>query len=138
MRFEFATATRIVFGEGTAATLPELARSFWRAPNGGDRRLGRTRGGFGLGAFGRDMFVSGEPTVELVREGARRVLESRTCDVVISIGGGSAIDAGKAIAAIATNGGEPLDFLEVSRNGASDDGRAASVHCRANHGRDRQ
>ncbi len=28
MRFEFATATRIIFGEGTAATLPELARSF--------------------------------------------------------------------------------------------------------------
>ena len=28
MRFEFATATRIVFGEGTAATLPELAGTF--------------------------------------------------------------------------------------------------------------
>ena len=32
MRFEFATATRIVFGEGTAATLPELARSFGTRP----------------------------------------------------------------------------------------------------------
>ena len=32
MRFEFATATRIVFGEGTAATLPELVRTFGVRP----------------------------------------------------------------------------------------------------------
>ena len=60
--------------------------------------------------------MPGEPTVELIREGARRVHDAG-CDVVISIGGGSAIDAGKAIAAIATNGGEPLDFLEVVGKG---------------------
>jgi hypothetical protein len=45
-------------------------------------------------------------------EGARRVQDS-ACDVIISLGGGSAMDAGKAIATIATNGGEPLEFLEV-------------------------
>jgi hypothetical protein len=32
MRFEFATATRIIFGEGTATTLPDLARSFGSRP----------------------------------------------------------------------------------------------------------
>jgi hypothetical protein len=32
MRFEFATAARIIFGEGTAATLPDLARSFGSRP----------------------------------------------------------------------------------------------------------
>jgi alcohol dehydrogenase YqhD (iron-dependent ADH family) len=32
MRFEFATATRIVFGEGAAATLPELVRGFGSRP----------------------------------------------------------------------------------------------------------
>jgi alcohol dehydrogenase class IV len=60
--------------------------------------------------------VPSEPTVELVREGVKRI-RSAGCDVIVSIGGGSAIDAGKAIAAIATNGGEPLEFLEVVGKG---------------------
>jgi len=110
--FEFATATRILFGEGTAASLPELARAF------GDHPLVVTgaspeRVASVVSTFSAERFaVSGEPTVELVREGVRRVRRTNR-DLVISIGGGSAIDAGKAIAAIATNGDEPLDFLEV-------------------------
>jgi len=116
MRFEFATATRIVFGEGTAATLPELARAF------GARQLLVTgasgeRAASLVSALSAETFaVPGEPTVDLVREGVRRVQET-ACDVVISVGGGSAIDAGKAIAAIATNGGEPFEFLEVVGKG---------------------
>ena len=118
MRFEFATATRIVFGEGTAATLPELVRAF------GTRPLlvtGATpaRTASLVSALSAQLFpVPGEPTINLVREGARRAQEA-ACDVVISIGGGSAIDAGKAIAAIAANGGEPLEFLEVVGRGRS-------------------
>lgn len=116
MRFEFATATRIVFGEGTAATLPELARTFGARPlvvAGASAE----RAAWLVTALSAQTFaVPGEPTVELVREGARLAL-SAACDVVISLGGGSAIDAGKAIAAIATNGGEPLDFLEVVGKG---------------------
>jgi alcohol dehydrogenase class IV len=52
----------------------------------------------------------------LIRDGARKVKDAG-CDVVISMGGGSAIDTGKAIASIATNGGEPLEFLEVVGKG---------------------
>ncbi len=116
MYFEFATATRIIFGEGKAATLPELTRSF------GSRALVITgaspeRAAAIVSALSaQTLAVPGEPTVELVREGARRVRDA-ACDVVLSIGGGSAIDAGKAIAAIATNGGEPLEFLEVVGKG---------------------
>lgn len=118
MRFEFATATRIVFGEGTAATLPELARSFGARPlvvSGASRERAEAI----VPALSNEAIaVPGEPTIDLVREGARRAREAG-CDVVISIGGGSAIDAGKAIAAIATNGGEPLEFLEVIGQGRS-------------------
>lgn len=60
--------------------------------------------------------VAGEPSVDLVRRGAGRARES-SCDLVISIGGGSAIDAGKAIAALLANGGDPLDYLEVVGRG---------------------
>jgi alcohol dehydrogenase class IV len=116
MRFEFATATRIVFGEGTAATLPELARSFGKRPlvlTGASRERAASL----VSALSGETFaVAEEPTVDLVREGARRV-QNAACDVVISVGGGSVIDAGKAIAAIATNGGEPLEFLEVVGKG---------------------
>jgi alcohol dehydrogenase class IV len=116
MRFEFATATRIVFGEGTAATLPELARPFGARPlvvTGASTE----RAAWLVSALSAEVFtVPGEPTVDLVREGARHAIDA-ACDVVISLGGGSAIDAGKAIAAIATNGGEPLEFLEIVGKG---------------------
>jgi alcohol dehydrogenase class IV len=53
-----------------------------------------------------------EPTVPLIRGGGERAREER-CDMVIAIGGGSAIDTGKALAALLTNPGDPLDYLEV-------------------------
>ncbi len=116
MRFEFATATRIIFGEGFAAALPDLVRTFGTRPmvvTGASM----DRAASLVSALSAVTFtVSGEPTVEFVREGAQLALDAG-CDVVISIGGGSAIDAGKAIASITTNGGEPLDFLEVVGKG---------------------
>jgi alcohol dehydrogenase class IV len=118
MRFEFATATRIIFGEGTAATLPDLARTFGARPfvvTGASRERAAE---LVLALSAETFAVSGEPTVDLVREGARHAHDAG-CDVVISIGGGSVIDAGKAIAIIATNGGEPLEFLEIVGKGRS-------------------
>jgi len=111
MRFEFATSGRIVFGEGTSATLPELARSFGLHPLVVTGASPERTAGLVAALSAETFAVPGEPTVELVRKGAERA-HAAGCDVVISIGGGSAIDAGKAISAIATNGGEPLDFLE--------------------------
>lgn len=116
MHFEFATATRILFGEGTAATLPDLTRTFGARPlvvtGASAERTAALVSALSCVSF----TVPGEPTVELIREGAR-LAQDAGCDLVISIGGGSAIDAGKAIAAVATNGGEPLEFLEVVGKG---------------------
>ncbi|MGH9590516.1 MAG: iron-containing alcohol dehydrogenase, partial [Terracidiphilus sp.] len=116
MRFEFATATRIVFGEGTAATLPELVRGFGARPLVVTGASAARAASLTAALPSETFAVAGEPTVDLVREGAL-LARNAGCDVIVSIGGGSAIDAGKAIAILATNGSEPLEFLEVVGKG---------------------
>jgi alcohol dehydrogenase class IV len=54
--------------------------------------------------------------LELVAEGVA-LCRRQQCDLVIGFGGGSALDAGKAIAALAANPGEILDYLEVVGRG---------------------
>jgi len=121
MRFEFATATRIVFGQGVVQELAALAKPFGNRAMviTGNRRLrhaaiinGLEGAGFTCNLFA----VSGEPTVSLVREGAD-LLRAASSNLVIAIGGGSVIDAGKAIAALAANPGDVLDYLEVIGQG---------------------
>jgi alcohol dehydrogenase class IV len=57
-----------------------------------------------------------EPTLDLVRRGVKQAKEEQ-CDGVLAIGGGSALDAGKAIASLMRNEGDVLDFLEVIGHG---------------------
>ena len=52
----------------------------------------------------------------MITDGLQRAREEK-CDVVVAIGGGSVIDAGKAIAGLLTNSGDVLDYLEVVGNG---------------------
>ena len=46
-----------------------------------------------------------------------QLARSQECDWVIGMGGGSPIDAGKAIAAMLTNPGDLFDYLEVVGHG---------------------
>jgi len=121
MRFEFATATRIIFGTGTLSEVGPLARQM------GSRALvvtGQTVARAdplldGLAAAGiqtTTYSVTGEPTIGMARIGTHRAREAG-CDLVIGFGGGSAVDTGKAIAALLTNEGDPLDYLEVIGQG---------------------
>src|SRR5947208_4711829 len=121
MQFEFATSGRIRFGLGTITELPAAARAFGRRAfvvTGRDRIRHAPRID-ALETAGNNctlFSVAGEPTVDLVREGAVLARAAKS-DVVIGIGGGSAIDAGKAIAALAANSGDVLDYLEVIGKG---------------------
>jgi alcohol dehydrogenase class IV len=54
----------------------------------------------------------GEPAVADV-DGAMAICRRHECRLVVGLGGGSAIDLAKAVAAIAANGGEALDYMEV-------------------------
>ena len=117
MRFEFATAGRIIFGPGTVAELGPLARAIGRRAfvvTGRDkiRHAGVINDLEGAGLNCTLFGVPGEPTVDLVREGAA-LFTASGCELLISIGGGSAIDAGKAIATLAANPDDALDYLEV-------------------------
>jgi alcohol dehydrogenase class IV len=53
--------------------------------------------------------VKPNPTVQIADEGYKR-LQSSGCDTVVAIGGGSSIDAAKAVGVLATNGGMALDY----------------------------
>ncbi len=52
----------------------------------------------------------------MIREGTALV-RGGDCDCVIGFGGGSALDAAKAIAILATNAGDVLDYLEIIGRG---------------------
>jgi alcohol dehydrogenase class IV len=116
--FEFATAGRIVAGPGRAAELPDVLAGL------GSRVLVCTGANparhagllAALGLPAAVFTVAGEPTVELARAGAAAARE-HGADVVAAIGGGSVIDAGKAVAMLLGNGGDPLDYLEVVGSG---------------------
>ena len=119
MTFEFATAACIRFGAGKAREVTEAAIAM------GSRALVVT--GASEASFERairlvkslihlPLAIFGEPTIDAIRAGAAKAREAN-CDVVVAIGGGSAIDAGKALAAMLANPGDPLDYLEVIGRG---------------------
>jgi alcohol dehydrogenase class IV len=118
VRFEFGTAGRVLFGAGRAAELPAvLAGLGTRALVCTGKDPARHAGLLaGLGVPAEVFPVPAEPTVELARAGVAAARE-HGADVVVAIGGGSVIDAGKAVAALLGNGGDPLDYLEVIGSG---------------------
>ncbi len=58
--------------------------------------------------------VTPNPKDVEIRAGCERYLDSG-CDVIIAVGGGSCIDAGKGIAIMASNGGDILDFEGIDQ-----------------------
>lgn len=110
MNFDFATAGRILFGAGTFARLAEIAAECGSHPLIVTGKRGAD------GPAGPRFAVAGEPTIATIREGVATFRDS-ACDLVIAIGGGSAIDAGKAIAVAAANPGDLVDYLEVIGSG---------------------
>lgn len=118
--FSVSRLPRIVFGAGSIRQLPVIAAEY------GDRALVVTgsrslRGSplwpeltrnlsAGL-AFLEDLRVEGEPSPQLVDE-AVAAFRSRRINVVIGIGGGSPLDAAKAIAGLLPHGHSVMDYLE--------------------------
>ena len=119
--FAFATATEILFGRGQGAAAPGRVAAM------GERVLlvhGRdpSRGAWlaeGLAARGcavTGFAVPQEPDMALVEAGTG-IARAARAQVVVALGGGAAIDAGKAIAALVPAARPMLDHLEVVGRG---------------------
>jgi len=117
MRFEFATATRIIFGLGTLQEVAPLAAEMGkRACVVTGHTIERAESlleqlkeqGIEYVTFN----VVGEPTSSATKAGVELARQAKS-DLVVSIGGGSVLDTGKVIAAMLTNSGELEDYLEV-------------------------
>ncbi len=121
MAFEFATADRIIFGNGAVNKIGEIASGF------GSKALIVTGGGSvsldpvtSLLAQVNVMWtvfrVGHEPDIPTIQAGVA-LAKSEECEFLIGYGGGSAIDSAKAIAAMLKNPGALMDYLEVIGKG---------------------
>ena len=120
-RFSFATSQQVIFGPGAIEELKRLL------PGLGKNALLLTNRTFSLEnpvaknllecqiPF-EQMVITTEPDPECIKAGLDLVRKN-SLDLVISIGGGSVLDAGKAIAMLAANGGDLYDYIEVIGNG---------------------
>ena len=121
MKFEFATASRIIFGQGTVKEVAPMASKMGNCAllvtGRNVERAGPLSGSLkNTGMKIVTFSVSDEPTIELTIEGVELARQNAS-DIVIGMGGGSVIDTAKAIAALLTNSGDITDYLEVIGRG---------------------
>ena len=109
MTFDFFNVPRIVFGRSAIARLSEFVPDDVRVMlvyNGRRPDIPHVV----------HFHQRGEPTVASV-DGALTIARHANCDFVIGVGGGSAIDAAKAVAGLLSNGGVASDYMEVVGKG---------------------
>jgi alcohol dehydrogenase class IV len=117
VQFDFATATEIAFGWGRVSELAKRARPLGTkallvvGSNPARHELVRRQLEL-AGIACTPMSVVGEPTTNIVETGVSLAREA-VADLVVAIGGGSVIDAAKAVAALVPCEGPLNDHLEV-------------------------
>jgi len=118
--FEFFGVARVIFGRGESRRIGAIVATL-------GRRAMILYNGEGLGERLATLIESAGVSCVLRRQKAEpqvadinaAIAEARRaeCDCVVGVGGGSAIDAAKAIAGLLTNGGEVTDYMEVVGKG---------------------
>ena len=121
MKFEFMTANRIIVESGGIDKLGELTKPFGnhvllacRSNSSSTDKAIRMLEQAGLKVT--PAFVKGEPTVDALNQ-TLTIAKKNNVDVVVSVGGGSVLDTGKMIAALMTNEGDIMDYVEVIGKG---------------------
>jgi alcohol dehydrogenase class IV len=121
MGFDFSTSNRILFGNGTLQQAGGLAFNLGRRAllvtgKGGADPASLIASLEAAGVLWDQFSFTGEPDLNTASAGIQAG-RSFNADLAIGFGGGSSLDAAKAIAALVTNPGEPLDYLEVVGRG---------------------
>jgi alcohol dehydrogenase class IV len=118
--FHFGRLPRIFFGKGKISEIQGIMRGYGREVllvTGKSSFMNSQYGAMLLSSFEENgiavnrIIISSEPTPERIDE-AVLFCRFRKPDVVIAIGGGSVMDAGKAISAMLTQTGSVFDYLE--------------------------
>ncbi len=130
--FKFTHTPDILFGQGKMNTIPGIIHAFQAKKVlfvlGGSSFVKSSRYEWLMAEMSRSevqsftVRVEKEPSVELIDENAAKY-RNEDIEMVISIGGGSAIDAGKAISAMLTQTESVMAFLEGAGQGKVHDGR---------------
>jgi alcohol dehydrogenase class IV len=117
MQFEFSTASRIIFGSGRLNTIGDIAAEFGKhafiisgCPEPISDRLFTALQSCDI--CYSTVKIEQEPTIDLIKTYIN-IAKRFSPDMLIGIGGGSAIDSAKATAALISNLGEIQDYLEV-------------------------
>lgn len=117
--YQFRIPRNITFGLGAAETVGEKAKEYGAnkalivtdrvfGPVGIIEKVSQALSRTGVEPVVYDGVIT-EPTTEQVEEGLE-VYRKNGCGLVIGLGGGSCIDAAKAISVVATNGGRIQDY----------------------------
>ena len=121
MKFNFATANRIIFGEGMISSLKEIVLSYGKRvlivkgkekPNPEILFSICEESGLEWVCFD----VVKEPDIETINQ-AVEIGRQKNREFVVGFGGGSVIDTGKAVAALLNNQGSLMEYLEVVGKG---------------------
>ena len=120
MQFEFATASKIIFGTGTVKNIGNLSKNYGNkvfiVTGKNSNRANPVINQLKSNNFQYSLFnIPYEPTTDLIEQGSE-LARNFQADLVVAIGGGSVIDSGKAIAALVTNTDSLFEYLEVIGN----------------------
>jgi alcohol dehydrogenase class IV len=120
LKFEFGLNTKLYFGEGKFKLLPRLINNFGEnllLISGGQSFKKTSQYKWLLNTLKNSCAhiyfssISSEPSPYLIDEMVQ-IYQEKNIQVVLSIGGGSVIDAGKAVSAMLTKKESVLEYLE--------------------------
>jgi alcohol dehydrogenase class IV len=118
--FQLVQPPKIIFGNGSLAEVPGLARKFGNdvlLVTGAGSFLHSKHGEYLLHTFEmtgvhyHHVSINREPSPEMIDQAVIRYRDKKI-RLVVAIGGGSVLDAGKAISAMLTVSGSVKDYLE--------------------------